>query len=184
MLGTAITHWTIRLALLCLVSRWGIELFQRNLRGFQLARAFSTVGCLLFIAHVTAAFHFYHFWSHAAAFEKTAQETEAMLGMRFGFGIYFSYLFLLIWLGDTLWQWLAPENYRNRSRGVRLAVVLYLAFIALNGALVFEAGVTRTVGIPITLGLLAALLVAGYRQRYPAEVGEDRSSANLAGDDA
>ena len=64
MLGTFLTHWTIRLALACLVvclataivrGKWGQTTWERWLW---------TVGMLSFLAHVAAAVQFYHEWSH------------------------------------------------------------------------------------------------------------------------
>ncbi len=123
-------------------------------KGFVVSRWLYTAACAFFLAHVACAFHFYHGWSHQAALDDTAQQTEEMLGFAFGEGIYFSYLFTLLWVVDIVWLWLWP---RQRMGWLTAAVQLYMAFIALNGAVVFESGVTRWVGIPVAmlLGVLA-----------------------------
>src|SRR5690348_10320723 len=99
MLGAELTHWTIRIALLCLVARIGGGLRWGNAAWwFPWSRRIWTVGYVFFVAHVACAFHFYHHWSHRAAFESTAEQTEQQLGFRFGEGIYVSYAFTLLWM--------------------------------------------------------------------------------------
>jgi hypothetical protein len=169
--GELLTAWTIRLALACYVAAlvgwllaaadqlpapWAARTFWA-----KCARWFWTLGCLLFVIHVACAFHFYHDWSHAAAFEKTAAETEQLLGVRFGAGIYFSYLFLILWVLDVLALWFWPATETNAAghlvAAMRWALHAYLFFIAFNGAIVFEAGPTRWAGIAacLLLGVLA-----------------------------
>jgi hypothetical protein len=169
MLGVELTHWTIRLALLCFAARLGGGLRWGNAAWwFPWSRAIWTAGCVFFLAHVACAFHFYHDWSHAAAFESTAVQTEQQLGVRFGEGIYFSYLFMLLWLGDVTWQWACAASYQRRPMGLTIALLSYMAFIAFNGAAVFEGGVTRWVGIPITLLLLVSATIVLLRRRTAA----------------
>lgn len=166
--GPVLTHWTIRLALICLVIclagrlRWG-----DSPRWFAWSRWIWTFGCLLFLAHVASAFQFYHHWSHAKAFQSTAEQTGELLGVRFGEGIYFSYLFTLLWVADVLWQWALPDSYRRRPVWLAAGLLSFLTFIAFNGAVIFEDGVTRWVGVPVTLALLLAWLAMLLRARSP-----------------
>lgn len=157
MLGKELTHWTIRIALLCYVAYGVGNLGSRawSTRYSAWLRVIWTVGCVFFCLHVYCAFAFYHHFSHQAAFDTTAQETKAMLGTAFGEGIYFSYVFLAIWVLDCVRQWLPVENLPT---WLSWCVHGYLFFIALNGALVFEGGVTRWFGIPLTL-LLVVLAI-------------------------
>lgn len=120
-----------------------------------LLRSIWTVGCVLFIAHVVCAFQFTHHWSHAHAWQHTADETKRMMGVAFGDGIYFSYLFLLLWVADVVTLWL---NVR-RPLWFVAAAYLFLFFIAFNGAIVFEAGPTRPIGI-LTVVLVFVPLAA------------------------
>jgi hypothetical protein len=166
MLGVALTHWSIRIALLCLAARLGGGLLWRHhAHWFAWSRWLSTVGCLLFLLHVASAFHFYHEWRHEHAFQTTADRTYDMLGIRFGEGIYFSYLFALLWTADVAWQWASPERYRARPVWLSAAVLIYLAFIAFNGAVIFEDGPVRWVGIPVTLALVLVAVITLVRQR-------------------
>jgi hypothetical protein len=153
MLGPLLTHWTIRLALAAYalwLSTWlagGGKAAAKWQRG---SRWLYTAACALFLAHVACAFHFYHGWSHREALDDTAEQTEEMLGFAFGEGIYFSYLFMLLWVVDVAWLWLLPLR---RPGWLTAPIQLYMAFIAFNGAVVFEGGVTRWVGVPVALVL-------------------------------
>ncbi|MFM8728389.1 MAG: hypothetical protein ACKON9_25095, partial [Planctomycetaceae bacterium] len=113
-----------------------------------------TAGCALFLVHVAAAFHYVHNWSHQAAVQTTATETQQLLGIAFGEGLWFSYAFVLLWLLDTLWWWISDTTWQRRPRALNFALHGYLLFIAFNGAVVFEAGPTRLVGLLVTPLLL------------------------------
>ncbi|QDU25184.1 hypothetical protein ETAA8_02470 [Anatilimnocola aggregata] len=179
MLGSLLTQWTIRLALACFAAYLAGNLLglarcasidqtaeprakftaNRN-RAFRWLRWIWTAGCLLFIAHVVCAFQFTHHWSHTHAWEHTAAETKRMLGVAFGDGIYFSYIFLLLWVADVACLWLAIR----RPGWVVAAVYLFLFFIAFNGAIVFESGPTRPVGIVVVTAMLPLLVLFVWKQ--------------------
>jgi len=168
MLGLLLTRWTIRLALVCLAAylagrMLGSGSFASNQQTSEPAGKFApsrwrfrslrwiwTAGCVLFIAHVICAFQFTHHWSHAHAWEHTAAETARMMGVAFGDGIYFSYLFLVLWVADVVCLWLAVQ----RPWWVIVPLYLFLFFIAFNGAIVFEMGPTRPVGIVVVTAML------------------------------
>ena len=153
MLGPLLTTWTIRLALSAYALWLAAWLGGPNTTfrlGSRASQWLYSLACGLFLAHVACAFHFYHGWSHQHAYRDTAEQTREMLGVAFGQGLYFSYFFTLLWATDVAWLWLWP---RWRPVWLTAATQLYLAFIALNGAIVFEAGVTRWVGIPVAIGL-------------------------------
>lgn len=172
MIGTLLTHWTIRLALLCYVAYGVGQLASPKWAegNFARLRVIWTFGCAFFCLHVLSAFAFFHHFSHQAAYETTARQTQEMLGYAFGEGIYFSYLFLLIWIADCIWQWL-PGHNRKLPAGIAWGVHAYIFFIAINGALVFEGGVTRWFGIPLTL-LLAILVVRRYLIKPACETSD------------
>src|SRR5262249_9144489 len=162
----------IRLALACYVSYLAGWLSLGPARLPRTMRAIWTLGCVLFDVHVACAFHFYHHWSHTVAWHHTAERTKQLLGIAVGDGIYFSYLFLVLWLLDVVWLWVSPlttHTVANRtpdpgSRSApttpdaivmpqrppldpktpwwRLVVHVFLLFIAVNGAIVFESGPT------------------------------------------
>lgn len=142
--------WLVRLALLCYAAA-----LTRLLSGRvdALARAAWTAGFVLLTLHVLAAFAAVHHWSHARAWEHTAAETQATLGLALGAGVYFNYVFVLLWGIDVVWWWTSAATYRVRSRWLTLAVHGYLAFVVFNSVVVFESGPLRWLGLLATLGL-------------------------------
>lgn len=149
MIDVLLTTWTIRLALGCyaiVLVGWLIV----GERSFwpRVGRMVWSVGCLLYLLHVVCAFHFYHDWSHPNAVEHTAWATEQLLGWQFGAGVYFNYVFTLLWAADAGWWSLSPGSYMKRSCWIG----------ALNGAVVFEDGPTRWVGVVVGAVLLVLLL--------------------------
>lgn len=160
MLGQLLTAWTIRLALALYVAWLAGWFVTRGPRWAAVARWLWTVACILFVVHVACAFHFSHHWSHAAAWEDTAQKTQTLLGVAFGDGIYFSYAFLALWVLDVIWMWSVADPLK--TPWPRVLVHLFLFFIAFNGAIVFEAGPTRWAGVAACLGLAVLATRAAY----------------------
>lgn len=154
-----ITLNTVRIALACYAVVVGFLLAGfLNRRWRNLLRFMWTIGCLAIIAHVLAAFHYTHHWSHADAIESTARKTQQQLGWAFGEGVYFNYMFLLVWMADVLFWWLRPERYESRPAWLDFGIHGYLFFIAFNGAVIFESGVTRIGGI-VAIVIFAAILL-------------------------
>ena len=165
--GELLTRWTIRLALACYVFCLAAAIVRRGTgssRWNDAVRIVWTLGCGLFLAHVIAAFGYYHHFSHQAAYDDTAQQTQEQLGFAFGGGIYFSYLFLAAWVADVAWRWVNPAT---RPAWLDWPLHAYMFFIAFNGAIVFEGGVSRVAGIGacLMLGGVAAWRTWG---RFPA----------------
>ena len=143
-----ITLNTVRIALVFYATVFGLLLAGcRGRRWRNLLRPLWTFGCIAMIAHVIAAFHYTHHWSQADAIQSTARKTEQLIGWAFGEGLYFNYLFLLVWIADVLYWWLRPERYETRPAWLAYGIHGYLFFIAFNGAVIFESGVTRIGGI-------------------------------------
>jgi hypothetical protein len=181
MLGSLLTQWTIRLALACLAVYWGGSLWlaarstdrrsidrssgNRKTRAeapkFTVLQCIWTAGCLLFITHVLCAFHFTHHWSHSHAWEHTAAETQRLMGFSFGDGIYFSYLFLALWVADVALLWLNVQRPTWLAGGI----YAFLFFIAFNGAIVFEDGPSRPVGMAV-VAILAVVFARYVWKRY------------------
>jgi hypothetical protein len=117
------------------------------------------IGAFVFLGHMIAALHFHHRWNHSHLIEETARRTAETVGTAFGEGVYFSFLFALVWVVDALWWLLSPISYVRRSRWISGAVYGFLFFIAFNGAVVFESGPTRPFGIAVTICLAGILLL-------------------------
>jgi hypothetical protein len=164
--GEGLTRWTVRGALGLYAFTLALRLAGPSRR--RGARALWTLGCLLFLAHVAAAFHFFHGWSHAHAYAETARQTRERFGVDWGGGLYFNYVFTLAWVADTAYWWAGGlEAYDRRPRWVGATLHGFFAFMALNGAVIFARGATRWVNFAAAtaLGLLALVRLLRVRQR-------------------
>ena len=117
-------------------------------------RVMLTVGCLLYLAHVVAAFSSEHAWSHAAAYASTARQTEALFGLDWGGGLYVNYAFSALWVSEVVWWWMASASYRHREHWKHIAVRAVFLFMIANGAVVFVNGPMRWVGLAIVATLV------------------------------
>ena len=137
---------------------WAIE----TPRGWA-ARWCWTWGLLCFLVHLAMAFHFFHHWSHAHAFERTRQVSGV------GEGIYVSYLFTWLWGADVAYWWLSPAGYAARSRWIDRTLQAFMLFIVINGTIVFETGAIRWAGVA-GLVLLAGVWWASRRSQKSRQV--------------
>jgi hypothetical protein len=123
-----------------------------------------TLACFTYLVHLAVAFHYYHHWSHADAM----RHVEEIGG--FGWGIYLSYLFTLLWTGDVTFWWMQPARYAGRARWIDLALHAFMFFIIFNGAVVFAEGPIRWAGLLITAELAALLALRSIRaKRQPSD---------------
>lgn len=120
------------------------------------SRVWWTLGCVVFIIHVISAFHFIHYWSHADAYAATARQTNELAGINFGGGVYFNYLFTVLWVIDVAWWWTSPASRQARSRAITYTLHGFMFFMWFNGTVVFGNGVARWMGVGafVFLGLL------------------------------
>lgn len=134
--GEMIVRWTARLAAAAYLARVSIDgIAPRSSRAQRWNRVIWAAGCAIFLAHVAAAFHFYHGWSHAAAFEHVRQQTLQLTGFDSGFGLYLNELIAVWWTIDViLWarnpRW--PEN-----RWAYWSLHGFFAFMMFNATVVF-----------------------------------------------
>ena len=150
-------EWTIWLALAFYFLALILDLSGARSPGRRrFGRLAWTAGCVFAWAHLAAAFHLVHGWSHAHAAEETARRTADLLGRSFGGEIYFNYAFVAVWTGDVAWRWLAPQFYVERAALVSVAVHGFLLFIVVNATIVFEQGVVRGTAI-LALALVASM---------------------------
>src|SRR5262249_50237669 len=154
-IGEFLTHWTVRLALTLYVLALGLRASALGRHSWLAwARLAWTGGYFAFLFHIACAFHFYHHWSHAAAYEATALQTREVAGFSWGGGLYANYIFALVWAADACWWSLRPKSYQSRPRIVEWAVQGFLGFMAFNATVVFGQGAIRY------FGLVACLLLA------------------------
>ncbi|MFO0819898.1 MAG: hypothetical protein U1A77_18260 [Pirellulales bacterium] len=156
----------------------------------RLFLAFWTIGCLGLAAHMAAAFHFVHNWSHLAAWEHTAKRTAEEFGFYWGDGIYANYLALAVWVIDvSLRFWrvgcmesqgeslLAPAqvaahgwNWAKGLHGFHRVTYGYLLFLQFQATVVFGGFEARLFGGILFL-IAAALGVSRWRQASRAAAG-------------
>jgi hypothetical protein len=164
--GELLTRWTVRLAVAFYVFGLALRVSARCRKPWLAwSRLFWTGGVAVFLLHVACAFHFYHHWSHEAAYAMTARQTAEVVGLAWGGGLYANYAFALLWGADVGWWWLRPTSYQNRSRLLEGAVQGFLAFIAFNATVVFGAGLIRWLGLAACLCLAAVFSAAYFRRQ-------------------
>ena len=141
-------YWVATAGMLCLSEQdWNV----RSAR-CGLVRWSWTWGVVSFWLHFLVAFHFYHHWSHAKAYEHVSNASN------FGSGIYVSYFFTILWSFDVLWWWLQPESFSKRSSWMGWSVHAFMIFIIFNATIVFETGAIRWIGGAI-LGSLTIIAI-------------------------
>ena len=171
-LGDDRTRFTVRVALLFYALAAGLMLFldpagwRAATTPGRLARTCWALGVAAFLVHVGLAFHYHHGWSHAEAM----RHVERVSG--FGPGLFFSYLFTLLWSGDAVWWLLAPLSYAARPAWVGWALHAYLSFIAFNATVVYEQGFIRWAGLAATVALASLALASRLRDRREASLGD------------
>lgn len=157
--GDAVTRWTVRLALACWAPAVALMLWLapadwrgRTPRG-RLARNLWTLGLVAYLVHLAAAFHYHHHWSHAAAIQHVHDRSG------FGPGIFVSHAFTVVWTLDVLLWHLAPDRYAARPAWVGVSLHGLMAFIILNGTVIYETGIIRPVGGVLLAGLAVLTVI-------------------------
>lgn len=155
-LGDDLTRYTARLALVGYALAVNQLLLLRQpdaqARGLRRARLYWTLGWATFLVHLAMAFHHYHGWSHADAFE----HTRTVSGV--GEGIYVSHFFTLVWSLDVISWWLWPIRHEHRPAWLRWSLHAFMFFMVFNATVVYEAGLIRWAG----LGLTGELMLVGF----------------------
>src|SRR5438045_1943928 len=120
--------WSARLAVLLYALGLGLRLEMISRPNFlPLARLVWTAGCLTVMAHLACGFQFHH-WNLDEVLLDTAKRTEQVVGVAWGEGLYFNFLFVLVWLLDSGWWWTAPRSYLNRPCWLEVSIQAFLAF--------------------------------------------------------
>jgi hypothetical protein len=165
--GMPVTVWTARVAVGLFLVRWLLR--ARRTDGAVPTGGEAAVwsaGALVFLAHVAAAFHFVHGWSHAEALRHTADETGNVTGLHWGGGLYVNYLFTTCWLADAALVCRAWRRRQPLSSGFTRSVGVFLWFIVVNATLVFGP----RGWLAVALVWAAAMAVFGRKRRR----GSDR----------
>lgn len=167
-MGELLTRWTVRLVVACYLARLFVDAGSHARQRENAARWFWTAGCGLYLVHVACAFHFYHGWSHSAAWEHTARRTAELTGLHWGGGLLVNYAFTLVWLGDVVLWWRRPEAHRQRSRRLTWVLQAFMAFIIFNATVVFGPPFWKWAALPAIAGLAICRLCFRAGRRKPA----------------
>jgi hypothetical protein len=153
--GAFLTKATIWVAITAYAAGTAAFVFSREKGVWSRAARLSwTIACAALFAHVACAFHLYHGWSQEAAYLDTARQTNEVVGLDWGGGLYINYALMTIWLLDVTCWWLAGlDSYRRRPWLMIAAWHGFLIFIIFNATVVFKAGVARWSGLCLCLGL-------------------------------
>lgn len=161
-LGELLTRWTVRTAMALYAASLLIRF--RGRPAYQSwARWAWTLGFGAFLIHVACAFHFYHEWSHSAAYDSTAKRAEEVVGLAWGFGLYANYAFTAVWGADVCWWWATPKKYLARPRLLEWAIQGFMAFMVLNATVVFGIGVIRGIALAACLIVVGVLVFVGRK---------------------
>lgn len=146
---------------------FGCVLFARGrAQNDRWARLAWTLGCTALLAHFICAFQFFHSWSHASAYAETARQTADVFGINWGGGIFINYGVAVLWIADIATWWIAGlSSYRSRPWSLVLIWHGFLIFIIFNATVVFGHGLTRWIGILVTLCLCVCWVTINRRRQ-------------------
>lgn len=170
--GELLTRGTIWVAIVAYAIGSALLVFARNRsQWLSAARAAWTIGCISLVAHFIFAFQFYHNWSHALAYRDTARQTEEVVGLNWGGGLFINYAVLAGWIVDIGWWWLHGINsYLTRRWPLVLLWHAFLIFIIFNATVVFKSGIVRWAGLAISLCLVASWILIVRNRWTPDHV--------------
>jgi hypothetical protein len=154
-----LVYWSARASAL---AYWAAVIFAGAwLRGANCVAAMRgawSIGCALLVAHEILAMGISFGWSHAAAWEDVAVQTDAVFGVAFGGGLIVNYVAVGLWTADVARWWRAPASYFTRVPWITIALWAFLGMMYFFGAVVFAEGIVRM--IAGTMFAIAALWIA------------------------
>lgn len=159
--GEILTRVTIWIMIVAFAVGFAAFALSRNRHNWDsAARLAWTAACAALLAHIAFAFHFYHAWSHDAAYRETARQTENVTGLNWGAGLYINYAVIIGLVLETIWWWVVGlEAYRHRRWPLIAAWHGFLIFIIFNATVVFKTGLVRQAGLVVSLGLCLVWLL-------------------------
>lgn len=123
------------------------------------------LGAATLLVHLLLALALRHQWSHASAVAEVARQTQEVLGLNWGGGIWFNYLLAAWWIWDA-WRPTPSSTvpwFRIPVERVRRAFFWLMWF---NGTVVFASGTKRGLALVFCLVVLIAW--------WPAREGRSR----------
>jgi hypothetical protein len=91
------------------------------------------------------------------------------MGVEWGGGLYFNYLFTVAWVGDVMSWWKGLAAYRNRPPWIQTTIHTFFAFMFFNATVVFGAGLLRWLGAVATI----ALGLLWWKTGFPVRQGRE-----------
>jgi hypothetical protein len=159
-MGELLIVWSARIVVVFYALRLAADFLVADpARRERWARLAWTTGCAVYLTHVVFAFHFLHHWSHAAAYAHTAQRTYAVVGVRFGEGIYLNYVFTVLWVADVVWWWIRAARKQPTPAIAYWLVNALFAFMFFNATVVFGPPFWKWVVLAAGVALVAARFV-------------------------
>lgn len=159
-----LTRWSVRIAIACYLGRVALDLGLLNRSGAlsvsKISRWLWTIGCLFYVSHVICAFEFFHQWDHGRAFAHTAAQTESLIGIRSGVGLFFNYAFTGLWLADTSAWWLRDANKHYQTRAYFWTVQGVFAFMVFNATVVFGPRIWNLAAIFVSVAFTIIYLAS------------------------
>lgn len=120
-------------------------------------------GSVMITLHILASYGLAHGWSHAAAIEATAEESEQVTGIRAGWGVYVNFAFAAVWMGYST----AMATHGRRWPSIDKIVFWFTALIIVSAAIVFETGVVRWLSV-------AGFICLMISHRWTRQSADDR----------
>jgi len=108
------------------------------------------IGSVAMWVHIVGSYAVVHGWSHAAAIEATAAESERVTGIRAGWGVYVNFVFAILWSAYSVIL-VRRSSVPTRSDAM---VFWFIAAMVSMSTVVFEQGWVRWIGIAAILFLV------------------------------
>lgn len=176
-MGPLLIAWSIRISLVFFAAVLLARLWLGPHSGKRVLAIFWTIGFLLFLVHVLTAYHFHYNWNHSVAVTETAQQTKEQIGIEFGSGIYFNFVFLICCGVEVIWSWCPNRHCTGVVRWLRSFGFATMLFIAFNGTVIFKSGWMRALGLLFTAMLICVYVAIRLRKLQSPETGGNTNAS-------
>lgn len=156
-LATRISVWLA--LLLWLASEW----FALNPKRLRVRQSLFALSAVVFLTHVTLAFHVFYDWSQTTALADVRRQTREVTGLEWSIGLWINYAFAALWIAEALWLCFRAGHHAARPAWVTRLVRGIFWFMAFNGAVVFVKGPQKWLGLVICLGAAVAWALRGTK---------------------
>ena len=104
------------------------------------------LGAAALFVHILWTMLAVHHGSLSAAFQHTADQTERVIGVRIGWGVYINFAMLLIWTVDAV-AWLTTTHWDENRRKYSPWLHAIFVFLFFNATIVFGTPFARWTGL-------------------------------------